>query len=87
MKRTAESSEFLLRGLSAAVHSIALEGMGTWDRTWTIVDAPSAEFLIALSAFESDPCPKSRARVDATTGRLIEAWRDAAAQFELERAT
>ena len=51
-----------------------------------IADAPTAGFMIALSAWEVDPSDRTMARVTAAYGSVIEAWRVAAAEYSAEKS-
>ena len=52
----------------------------------TIVDAPSAEFMVALTAWEADPSDLTMHRVTETYGSVVEAWRVAVEEFTAERS-
>ena len=45
----------LCHRLAARVADIAPEGIGSWDPAWDIVGGPDAEFMLALSLWESGP--------------------------------
>ncbi len=58
--------------------------LGHWP---PIADAPSAEFIIALSAWEIAPSNLTMQRVTDTYESVIEAWRVAASEYSAERAS
>ncbi len=58
-----ETGRLLSRKLAEAVAIIAPRGIGRWDRCWEVVDAPSGEFMTALSAWEIDPSDVTMQRV------------------------
>ena len=68
------------------IAEVAPTGIGLWDEAWTIVDGPSADFMVALSSWESDPTAASMARVTLTYERVVAAWGAAAVQYQ-RRAT
>ena len=57
--------------------------LGHWPPT---ADAPSAAFVVALSAWEVDPSDRTMQRVTDTYGCVIDAWRIAANEFTAERS-
>lgn len=83
----AERVREICRRLTEDVASIAPKGIGRWDRAWEIVDQPSADFMAALSAWESDPTSEpAKQGVRDTYGAVLDAWREAAAAWEREGA-
>lgn len=51
-----------------------------------VVDAPSAAFMVALTAWEIDPNDLTMQQVTDTYGAVVEAWRMAAAEFTTEQS-
>ena len=51
-----------------------------------VADAPSAAFMVALTAWETDPSDLTMQQVTDTYESVIEAWRVAAAEFTAERS-
>lgn len=78
--------KILCEKLSEAVAHIAPKGIGHWDRCWQVVDAPSAEFMTALSAWEADPSDVTMQRVSDAYDVVLESWRTAVAEFTAERS-
>ncbi len=58
--------------------------LGHWP---PIVDAPSSEFMTALSAWEIDPSDLTMQRVSDAYDDVLDAWRQAAAEYATERAS
>ncbi len=58
--------------------------LGHWP---PIADAPSAEFMTALSAWEIDPSDLTMQRVSDAYDDVLGAWRQAAAEYATERAS
>ena len=58
--------------------------LGHWP---PIADAPSAEFMTALSAWEIDPSDLTMQRVSDAYDNVLDAWRQAAAEYATERAS
>ena len=61
-------------------------GINHWEPAFEIDDGPCAAFMLALSALEADPSDRTMARVTAAYGRVIEAWRVAAAEYSAEKS-
>ena len=57
--------------------------LGHWP---PIADAPSAAFMVALTAWEVGPTDLTMQRVTDTYESVIEAWRAAASQFSAEKS-
>ena len=51
-----------------------------------IADAPSAEYMVALTAWEADPSDGTMQWVSETYETVIEVWRIAATEFSAERS-
>ena len=51
-----------------------------------IADAPSAEFMAYLTAWEVDPSELTMRRVTDSYQSVIEAWRTASSEFTAERS-
>ncbi len=71
--------------LTQDVAKIAPEGIGSWDPAWAIVADADAEFLAALTAWEAEPTDDTKARVKITYHAVLDAWRDAALQYEAQQ--
>ena len=81
-----EKGRLLCQKLAEAVASIAPKGIGGWDRVWEIVDGPSAEFMVALSGWETNPTDELRLRVSNCYDGVLAAWRQADVEYT-RRAT
>ena len=57
--------------------------LGHWP---PVTDAASAEFIIALSAWEIAPSNLTMQRVTDTYESVIEAWRTAASEYSAEKS-
>lgn len=72
----------ICRRLTRDVASIAPAGIGHWDRAWQIVAQPDADFMAALTAWESDPTnPTAKQRVRDCYAAVLEAWRRAVTEY------
>ena len=76
--------QLLCQKLTEAVANIAPRGIGRWDRVWQIVDAPSARFMLALSAWETGPSNDAAMNVSSAYDDVLDAWRVAAAEYAAE---
>ena len=76
----------LCRRLSEVVTDIVPIGIGGWDPAWEMVAEADADFLAALTAWEAEPTDEGRARVQTAYHAVVDAWKDAALQFERARA-
>ena len=77
--------KILCEKLADQVAVIAPTGIDRWGRCWQVMDAPNATFVIALSAWECDPSDLTLGRVTAAYDAVLDAWREAAAEFTAER--
>lgn len=78
--------KILCEKLAFQVWVIAPRGIGHWDRCWGVVDAPGAEFMTLLTAWEIDPSDVTMQRVSDAYDAVMTAWRVAAAEFSAERS-
>lgn len=76
-----ERANELCEQVAIAVSIISPPGLERWKFVWEFVDAPNAEFLLALSAWESDPTNEAACAIDRAYGALCNAWRLASAAF------
>jgi len=72
--------EILCEKLAGQVALIAPTGIG---RCWAVVDAPSGEFMTALSSWERDPSDVTMQRV---SDAVMAAWRIAVSEYVAEGA-
>ena len=82
----AEAAGKLCDQLAADVAAVVPEGIGRWPAAWDIVDPPSAELMVALTAWEATGSEEDRAGVRAWYNRVLAAWEEAARQYEREIA-
>lgn len=66
---------------NAEVAEIIPAGFAQWDEGWSMVDPAVADFVAALTAWDSEPNQKTMAAIRRTYASGIEAWRAAAAAF------
>ena len=78
--------KILCQKLVEHVGRMAPEGIGRWNRSWEIVDGPSAEFMALLTAWEIDPSDMTMGRVSAAYDLVLAAWEEAGRAFERETA-
>lgn len=71
--------------LARDVAGISSKGLGGWPRTWEMVDPASADFWAALTNWEADPTPEALEVTRIAYRALLDAWRTADRQFELQR--
>lgn len=50
-----ERASAICARLARDVASIASEGVGAWPRAWEVVAGADADFMAALTGWESDP--------------------------------
>ena len=79
-------SKVLCERLHSQVAAITPSGISLWDRAWMIVDSPSATFMTALSAWESDPSDVTMHRVSDAYDAVMAAWRVAVSEYVAEGA-
>jgi len=71
----------LCEKLASYVAVIAPKGIGRWDRCWEFVDAPSVEFMLSLSAWETSPSDEAALKVSNAYDGVMQAWREAAGEY------
>ena len=76
-----ERANELCEQVAIAVSIISPPGLERWKFVWEFVDAPNVEFLLVLSAWESDPTDDASREVDHAVAGLYHAWRWASAAF------
>ncbi len=79
---TEERTRYVCRRLTERVGEVAPPGLGKWDRAWELVADPSTAFLDALTAWEGEDAPRSRARLQAAADAVVRAWRLAGEEWE-----
>ncbi len=81
-----QKGQLLCQKLAEAVAGIAPKGIGHWDRAWEIVDRPSVKFMLALTAWETNPSTDVAKAVSRAYDDLLSAWRVAADEYAAERS-
>ena len=71
----------LCERLTADVAVLTPPGIGHWDQTWETVGDADAEFMVALSGWQSDPTPEALATVTAAYDAVLAAWGNAVLRF------
>ncbi len=82
-----ERGTALCRRLAADVASLTPPGIGSWSKAWDIVAGADAAFMIALTAWEAAPSEPLRLRVRTAYDAVLDAWRQAAAEYLAHRGT
>jgi len=82
-----ERGTLLCQRLANDVGSLAPPGLGTWPRTWDLVAGADAAFMIALTAWEAEPSERLRLRVREAYDAVLDAWRQAAAEYLAHRGS
>ena len=75
----------LCEQLATDVAKIVPIGIGHWPDCWDIVGDADIEFVISLTAWEATGLEAQRITVRATYNSLLEAWREAARQYEEQK--
>ncbi|MCH7532509.1 MAG: hypothetical protein IIB36_12240 [Gemmatimonadetes bacterium] len=83
-ERRARGTE-LCKRLAADVAKVAPPGLGAWASSWDIVAEASAVFWIELTAWEAAPSEPARLNVRAAYEAVLDAWREAAHQFQVHQ--
>ena len=78
---------FLGKGIDGWVDIIAPPGIRHWDLLSKFVDPLGAEFVVALSVWESSPSPETESSLNDVHHEVLAAWRRAAAEFTTEGAS
>ena len=68
--------------LAEQIALIAVPGIGQWDGAWEIVADADIEFMVALLNWEHIGGDDALAPVRTAYDRAINAWREAARQYE-----
>lgn len=72
--------------LCGEVASIAPAGIGLWPAAWEMTAPSDAEFLAALTSWESAPGPETLEGVRQAYRSVLDAWRRAAEAYERQGA-
>ena len=77
-----EKARVVAERVAARVREVALPGLGHWDLAWELVAAPSDVFMDALAEWEEADTPTIRSELATASTALVEAWAEAARQWE-----
>lgn len=77
-----EAVRTVARRVSDRVSEITPKGLGRWDGAWELVADPSDEFMDALAIWRTGDTEENRERVQRTADALVQAWTEAAAEWE-----
>ena len=75
------ASRDLCEQVAVAVRIISPKGLGHWARIGEFVDAPNAEFLLALTRCETDTTDDAGQDMNNAYSALCNAWRYASAAY------
>ena len=79
---TTEATRQVCENIARDIQQMAPSGIGRWDPAWEIVASASAEFMIALFAWEDSPSEKLEAQVRYWGDEVMARWHEAAKRFE-----
>ena len=68
--------------LTGAINEVAVDGMGLWDQTWTLVSTADTEFMMALFTWERSGSSAEVDRVAEAYDAVMSAWRRAVDAFQ-----
>ena len=68
--------------VAARIREVVPVGLGHWGPVWEFIGAPSDAFMDRLAEWEAEDTPAIRSQLEAASADLIEAWADAARQWE-----
>jgi hypothetical protein len=78
----AEVGRRICENMAREVEQIAPPGIGRWEPVWEIVASASAEFMIALCAWEDSPSEELEAQVRYWGDEVMAGWHEAVQKFE-----
>ena len=79
---TTEAARQVCENIARDIQQMAPSGIGRWDPAWEIVASASAEFVLALFAWEDSPSEELEAQVRYWGDEVMERWREAVQKFE-----
>ena len=82
-----ERGKKLCKQLARDVASVAPEGIGHWGPAWEIVGDADAEFVLALTYWESAPSSVARKRLREAYRRVMSVWGRAVTKYEARERT
>jgi hypothetical protein len=77
-----EAARQVCENMAREVQQIAPSGLGRWEPAWEIVASASAEFVLALFAWEDSPSEELESQVRYWGDEVMERWREAVQKFE-----
>ena len=79
---TTEAARQVCENMAREVQQIAPPGLGLWEPAWEIVASASAEFMIALCAWEQSPSETLEAQVRYWGDEVMAGRHEAIKKFE-----
>ena len=79
---TTEAARQVCENIARDIQQMAPSGIGRWDPAWEIVASASAEFVLALFAWEDSPSEKLEAQVRYWGDEVMARWHEAIKKFE-----
>ena len=64
------------------IDDVSPPGLGRWAPAWDLISEPSDRFLDALSQWEGEDSPGTRATLQRAADSFVRSWRAAASQWE-----
>lgn len=77
-----DAVKVVARRVTERIGELAPKGLGRWDGAWELVADPSDEFMDALAIWRTGDTEENRERVQRTADALVQAWAEAAAEWE-----
>jgi len=78
----AEVGRQVCENMAREVQQIAPSGLGRWEPAWEIVASASAEFVLALFAWEDSPSEELESQVRYWGDEVMARWHEAVQKFE-----
>ena len=79
---TTEAARQVCENIARDIQQMAPSGIGRWDPAWEIVASASAEFVLALFAWEDSPSEELESQVRYWGDEVMERWREAVQKVE-----
>ena len=79
---TTEATRQVCENIARDIHQMAPSGIGRWEPAWEIVASASAEFMIALCAWEQSPSEELLTQVRYWGDEVMARWHEAIKKFE-----
>ena len=77
-----ERGRRVLEKVVRRIDDVAPPGLGRWGSTWDIISEASDRFLDALSRWEHEDSPSTRANLQNAADSFVRSWRAAAIRWE-----